>query len=329
MRLSGTRVLAGVALALAAVGGAAAAHAQEGDAPVPTRPVMVRAQPPGDTDPPVVVDRLAPATVLTVQADGFEPNTTARVAQCVDGAGCTNHHSARFDDDGYAAFQYLITDDVGGSGDCRLDAPRCTIELRAGEDLAVIDTVFVDAAPAPGTIAVEPSDELTVGDLVTVTASEFAPGAELTVMVCAAPSASGSRCGAPGPEVSLPIETAGSATTEITVPAEVGADAVACGRRSRCQVVVASDDVGVWARPATLDFAAGPSPGYSGGRVLVGIAAAIALLALAGWLISSTDWRPPPEADASPIDDAEYADLDREAEAFPEPADGEDQLVHP
>ena len=42
------------------------------------------------------------------------------------------------------------------------------------------------------------------------------------------------------------------------------------------------------------------------------------LLAVAVWLVRSTDWRPPREADSSALDDAELADLDREAALFEE-----------
>lgn len=305
------------ALALTVLG-AARAQAQEGDGSVATATVTVRAQPPGDLDPPLVIDRLAPQTVLTIQARGFEPNTTGRVAQCVDGERCTNRHSARFDDDGYASFQYLVTNETDESGGCRLDGSRCTVELRAGDDEVVVDTVFIDAAPSPGILSIQPGGNLAVGDPLAVGLTGFAPGARATVLVCAAPSAGGPRCGAPGPEVPLTIGEDGAAEAEITVPAEVGVDRVACGRRSHCQVVVASDQIGVWARPARLGFADGPSPDYAGLRVVAGLTAALLLLALAALLIRRTDWRPPPEADASAIDDAEFADLDREAEEFVE-----------
>jgi hypothetical protein len=42
----------------------------------------------------------------------------------------------------------------------------------------------------------------------------------------------------------------------------------------------------------------------------------LALLVVAVWLVRSTDWRAPREADSSAIDDAELADLDLEAALF-------------
>lgn len=324
------RLLAGLVFAagaLAVLGptgavGGGGAWAQEGS-DVATRRVVIRGGSIEDGAAPVVVDRLAPQTVLVVEASGFAPDTTGRVVQCVNGSSCGNSLAVRFDEDGFARFQYLVTDDTGGppgSGRCRLGEPRCTIELRVGEATSVVDTVFVDDAPPPGELGVDPRTDLMVGDTITVTADGFDPGAELTLLVCAAPSTGGSRCGAPGPVVPLTVDAGGSADATITVPPEVGADRVACGRRSLCRVVVSSDEVGAWARPVALSFAAAPGADYDPTRVVVGLAIALGLGAGAVWLIRSTDWQPPPEADGSAIDDAEYADLDLEAELFVDPA---------
>lgn len=317
-------------VALVVALGAGDASAQD-DGEVATRIVVISA-PTEDVDRPLVVDRLAPQTVLRVQAGGFDSDTTGRVVQCVDETRCRNALPVRFDEHGSATFEYLVTDEVGEAGGsgrrCRLGEPRCTIELRVGDSTSVIDTVFVDEAPPPGSLGVDPRTDLLVGDTVTVTASGFAPGAELTVLLCAAPSTSGSRCGAPGPVVALTIGGDGSAEAEMTVPLEVGSDRVACGRRVPCRIVVSSDQVGVWARPVTLAFAEAPRVDYHLTRVVLGLAVALGLGVLAAWLIRSTDWSPPPEADSSPIDDAEYADLDLEAEQFVDTAiDGEPSSV--
>ena len=73
-----------------------------------------------------------------------------------------------------------------------------------------------------------------------------------------------------------------------------------------------------FARPVALDFRTTPAARYATGRLLLGLAAASALLVTAGLLIRSGDWSPPTEADASSIDDVPFADLDAEAEAFVE-----------
>ena len=43
---------------------------------------------------------------------------------------------------------------------------------------------------------------------------------------------------------------------------------------------------------------------YDAGRLVGGLAAAAVLLAVALWLVRSTDWRPPSEADAPELDRA-------------------------
>jgi len=307
---------------------AASAQAQEttgtlGDGAaveVPTRTVSVRAQSPDRLDPPLVVDRLSPQTLLEVRATGFDADTTGRVVQCADGSGCENGVPVRFDDDGSARFQYLVSEEVGGAGRCRLGASPCTVEFRVGGSQSVLHTVFVDESPPAGTLVVDPDEGVRVGDAVTVALSGLEPDAEATVTVCAVPAAAGTRCGAPGPEIPVVADSDGSATTEVAVPATVGTDEVACGRRSACQVVVQSDDAGVWAPPTGLGFASGPTADYDAGRVAAGLAIALTLVAVAGFLIVTTDWRPPLESDSSPIDDADYADLDLEADQFEERA---------
>ena len=306
----------------------AGAQQDEGDRDaVPTRSVVV-APSSERVDRPLVLDRLDPQTVLRVRASGFEPDTTGTVMQCLDGSRCRNGLSVRFDEHGDASFQYLVTDEVGtgtDDGRCRLGRLRCTIEIRAGESTQVIDTVFVDEAPSPGMLMVDPDTGLAVGDEVRVTASRFTPGAELTLRLCAAPGSSDARCGTPKPAVPLTIGADGSAQARITIPAEIGADEVACGRRAPCLLVVSSEEVGVWARPAPLAFAEGPSPDYDRDRLVIGLAVALVLGALATWLIRSTDWSPPAEADGAAIDDADYADLDLEAEQFVDVGDEREQ----
>lgn len=194
---------------------------------------------------------------------------------------------------------------------------RCTIELRVGESLTIIDTVFVDKAPPPGRIAVSPSRDLLPGDTVTVAVSGFAGEVSLNLMVCAAPSTRGARCGAPGPDLALLTNADGAASVEIVLDIhEVGANRIACGRRVACTMVVTSDDAVARALPVTLTFNDAPGATYEAGRVTIAIVAALALLVVAIWLARSTNWTPPRDADGRAIDDADYADLDLEAERF-------------
>jgi hypothetical protein len=268
---------------------------------------------------PLVIDRVDPATVLTINASGFSVDAIGVISQCQERTPCRNRLPVRFDGGGGAIFQYLITDDVSPGGRCRLGAARCTLELEVDETVLVVDTVFVDEAPAPGELTIEPEGGLRVGDSVTAIASGFPSGAELVLSVCAGLDSSGPRCGKPGPTIPVTAGADGSAEATLTVPAEVGADRVACGRRSQCRLVVTSADLGAWARPVPLSFAGAPGADYDLDRLIAGLVAAVGLVAVGIWLWRSTDWRPPPEADASAIDDAEYADLDAEADAFVDP----------
>lgn len=320
-------VLAGLTAAVSATGilGSVASAQDEERAEVATKALIVEYRPEQELAVGLIVDELEPETVVTISASGFEANTTGSVEQCIAGSRrlCRNRLSVRSDDRGSAIFQYLITNNFAEGADeaksCRLGTERCTIELRVGDKTSVIDTVFIDAAPPPGRLDVTPGRNLVIGDTVTVAASQFQPGAELTVLVCAAPSTSGTRCGAPGPVAPLTIGSDGTAeATMILDVNEVGSDRVACGRQVTCRIVVTSDQIGVRARPATLTFTSFPGADYDGARLITGLGVALILILFAAWLVRSTRWDPPREADSSPIDDAEFADLDLEAAQFDE-----------
>lgn len=304
-------------LLIAAAVLATGASGQEPDE-VPTAALVIEREDADVIDVPPLADELAPSTVLTLRIVGFDADTTGVVMQCVLGAFrvCDNRIPVRFDDDGDATIQYLVSDAISEDG-CRLGGDRCTLEVVAGDGTAVVDTVFVDAAPPLGRLTIGPSGDVRPGDEVIVTAEGFPADAAITVMVCAWPATSGDRCGAPGPEQTFTTDGDGRAEVGLTLDVdEVGADGVSCARRTVCRIVVASDEVGVRARPVTLQFAGAPGVQYDSARLLAGLAVAATLLVLAASVTMSTDWRPPTEADATAIDDADYADLDAEAEAF-------------
>lgn len=302
--------------------GTAAPSSEAADDQV-ARQTLVIQQTDVDDFVPTIVDELAPETVLDVRAIGFEPDTTGSIRQCVHGRAvvCSNQISVRTDDEGRARFQYLVTDHFHerqeAEGRCRLAAAPCTIELRLGDDVGIAYVVFVDAAPPPGTVRVEPRAGIRVGETVDVALTGFPPGAELDVTVCALPAVRGSRCGPPAPTGSVVVGADG--TAEISLGFEttrVGADGIRCGPRRACHVVVSSEEATVRARPVALAVAAGPGPRYDGWRVTLGLAGAVALLGAAAWLLVTTVWDPPRESDGSAIDEAELADLDREAAEF-------------
>jgi hypothetical protein len=313
-------------VALIGIGAGAGAQSDQPPAAAVGPRVHIQYQPEEDIVAPLIIDELAPVTVLTIHATGFQRDTTGTVRQCLHGSQrrCQNQLQVRFDDKAAATFQYLVSDEVGsaaGSDEpCRLRAPRCTIELAVGDKISIIDTVFVDEAPPPGRLEVTPRRGLLIGDTVTVITSQFPPGADLTLMICAAPSTSGARCGAPGPQVALTIGPDGTAQTDMVLDAaDIGTDRVACGRRVTCLMVVTADQLGVRARPTPLNFAEAPGADYVTTRVIIGLAGALALVVLAGWLIRSSNWDPPSESDATALDDVDYADLDLEADQFDEP----------
>ena len=214
------------------------------------------------------MDALAPSTVLTIHAHNLDGDTTGTVRQCVDGARhrCGNRLAVRSDSSGRATFQYLVTAEAVADGDepCRLDGPRCTIELTVGAASIIVDTVFVDEAPPPGRLQVTPHRDLEVGDTVTVTATGFPPGVDLEATVCVAPATTGSRCGPPAPVIPMTVGLDGRTSARMRLDvAEVGADRVACGRQAACRVVVELGSV-LRSRPAgradLSHHAVGPLP---------------------------------------------------------------------
>ena len=313
-------VLAALAASWAA-SSAAAAGPPDDPVPVATTALEVTYQPEDERASPIIVDSLAPSTVLTISAHNLDGDTTGAVRQCVDDARqrCGNRLAIQTDSSGRATFQYLVTAEAVADGDepCRLAGPRCTIELTVGGASIVVDTLFVDEAPPQGRLDVTPHRDVDLGDTVTITATGFPPGVDLEATVCVAPATTGNRCGSPAPVVPMTVGADGRAIARMTLDvAEVGAGRVACRRQATCRVVVSSDRTFARARPVGLTFRSTPSARYSTGRLLIGLAAASALLVTAGLLVRSGDWSPPTEADASSIDDAAFADLDAEAEAF-------------
>lgn len=305
----------GVLLFLAVFAVAAPATAQDEQPDVATRTIRIESSPPDQQSDPVVVDRLDPTTVLIVEASGFGSDITGGVQQCSIGPTrvCRNHVPVRFDQNGHAVFQFLITDDGG----CRLVDDRCILELTAGTRRTVVDTVFVDAVPDPGRLTVSPDHDLRTGDTVTVSASGFPSDVTLIATVCAAPSTRGSRCGLPAPEVMLVTDASGAASAAMMLDVEeVGSDGITCGGVAVCHVVVMADEPGVRASPVGLEFLDAPPTTYDGTRVVVGLLTAVLLLTASVLLIRRTDWRPSSELDSSAIDEAEYADLDAEVERF-------------
>jgi hypothetical protein len=281
-----------------------------------------------------VADRLVTETVLQMYGFGFEPFTRAVAEQCVPNGfpRCGNPIPVQFDADGEARFQYLVSDEFLDlrpvPGGCKANTAPCTIVVRAvdGNTHGAIQTIFGDALPPPGRIEVTPSSGLSLdGERVTVEVHDYPPGVTVTAMLCAAPDATGPRCGKPGPTAPLVVGRDGTGSTALVIePGRVGEQSVPCSRGDDCGVSVASDDVFARAPVVQISFAAPPGAGYDPTRLALGLGLAVLLVAMATWLILRTDWSAVGEAAAPEIDDADYADLDAIIAALPPE---EDELV--
>ncbi len=274
-----------------------------------------------------VADGLESSTVLQIRATGFEPNVSGFAQQCAPSEfnRCANVIPVRFDADGEARFQYLVTDHflLGGRlpGRCRPVAAPCTVIVadvhrhRRGE----IQTVFGSTVAPAGHITVTPTDGLSLdGETVRVEVRDYPAGARVTAALCAAPDAIGRRCGQPGPSASLVVGSDGTGRTRLRIePGPVGPELASCSRGDDCGVSVVSKNVFARAPVVPISFAAPPGASYDGNRLLVGLALAGLLLLIAVGLIWRSDWSAVGEAAAPEIDEADYADLDAIIAALP------------
>jgi hypothetical protein len=161
-------------------------------------------------------------------------------------------------------------------------------------------------------ITVTPERELVDGSTVTVSVSGYPPGVDFEAVLCRAPDAPSARtCGAPGPRAPVTIADDGTAETALVVSqGRVGTAELPCTRRTICGVALISDDVHVRAATVPISFAGRAGPEYDPTRLATGLGVAALLLVVALWLMVTGEWRPPQEADASALEDADYADLD-------------------
>jgi hypothetical protein len=284
-----------------------------------------------------VVDQLRRETVLQMTVHGFETFARVTARQCAPTviARCFNPIPVQADEDGVARFQYLVTADFAFGrpvpGRCRAGTAPCTIVVSDGDgdsdDRARIQTIFGDTVAPPGRIAVSRADGLSLdGATITVSVTDYPPGAEVFAMLCAAPDAAGRRCGAPGPQAPLIVGADGTGSTKLVVePGPVGTAGAACTRGSDCGISVAAPGVFARAPVVPISFAGRGGASYDAGRLALGLAVALLLVGIAAWLILRSDWAAVGEAAAPEIDDAEYADLDAIIAALPPEED--DELV--
>jgi hypothetical protein len=264
----------------------------------------------GFPPPPPIVDELPSGAVLRITARGFAPHENGTVQQCA-GAMCVNSFPVTFDELGVARFQYLLQTDAAPFT-CRADAAPCVVRVSTEADRAFLRTVVGGPAPQTRLVSVAPPPrDLDDYTELTVSVQNFLPGERLQAVLCAAPETSGAtRCGAPGPVAHFAVGADGRGSTVMVVRrGSVGTEQIACGRETPCGVVVQSPS-GVAAGPVVVvDFSLGPAASYSAARVLVGLGIAVLLLVLAAYLIRTTDWRKPSEAETPDLDSASLIEL--------------------
>ena len=152
---------------------------------------------------------------------------------------------------GEAQFQYLISADIQDSrrvsDRCRAATAPCTVVVRAleGDTHGAIQTIFGDEVPPAGESRCHARRDLSLaGETVTVRVRNYPPNVAMTAMLCAAPDATGPRCGAPGPTAPLVVGRNGSGSAKLAIaPGRVGPERESCSRGDDCGISVASDDV--------------------------------------------------------------------------------------
>lgn len=278
------------------------------EADVPPLPVVAIDASAGDRGGVApAVDGLEPAGAVEVRAIGFHSSERGRVelcaAQVASAPSCAARFPVLFDEDGAAAFQYVLRTSavVGGCG-----AGRATCLVRVTDDTGRSGTSQVVAGDRQNgpEVQVAPATGLREGTVVAVSVRPVAPGTPVVAVLCAAPGVGDlSGCGAPG----TPSRAGGSGEAASTVTVD---RSTPCGPGRGCAVVVLSGDGFVAAPPVPVSFSLGAGPRYRSGRVAGGLLVGLAALAGAAVLRRRTDWRQPSEA-ATPEMDA--TDLQTEA----------------
>ncbi|MDP1807487.1 MAG: hypothetical protein Q8K72_20080, partial [Acidimicrobiales bacterium] len=268
----------------------------------------------GDADrflPYQPVSGLVPDAVVRVRVDGFDWHERGSVRQCVVELGhqtaCGEPFPVQFDGDGRADFQFAVRGDIA-AGACRIGQPTCLLRVagESGDRQVSVQTVLVDVL-TPGEVRIEPAVPLADGQTVDVIVSGFPPGATATAVLCAPPEIYDARlCGLPDPTSTFAIDPAGTGRTTLTVSAgRLGSEAALCGPRRVCGVAVVVGGGFVAAPVTPVQFSLGPGVAYDGGRVLLGVLVALALIGAALVIARRTDWTKPTEAATPDLDSSD------------------------
>jgi hypothetical protein len=244
------------------------------------------------------VGDLHDGSVIVLGLNGFAPDTTGTIAQCVyrDGGltSCGNFFGVRFDATGTARAQYQVSL-AGLSSPCSSYIRPCTIVVDDHHGRrAVGATIFGRPLPAPGVITVSPAIGIRRGERVTVAVSGYPPGVDVFV----------ARCTPSGTWVPLACTRLDSDQT-MTVAADGSAHTVVDARGSASRLAVLSEDVWARATVVRLTFREPAGPSLATRQTVLALAVTVALLAIAAWLGLRTDWRAPSEAATAELDAAQ------------------------
>lgn len=260
-----------------------------GSTPLRSATIHLVSPQPGALPPvPRMVGDLHDGDVVVVGLSGLEPHSRATVHQCPTAApaagSCRAGLPITASGQGLATVLVDLRDrlDVAGSADADCREPAgCSIVVFGSARLEVI-TVFERPAPLPIKVSAAPA-RIPPGSRVTASAEHLPPGTDVSFVVCRPSRPGEADCGTP--TESVRVDRSGKASAPVTVgPGR-------CPRGGTCAVAVVAGDGGPLAF-ARLQLIGRSGATYADERVQAGLAIAIALLLVAGWVLRRTDWTP-------------------------------------
>jgi hypothetical protein len=243
--------------------------------------------------PMTALGNLVDGDVVAVRAHGFASNASGQVAQCqrvgANFDGCFNAFPIHFDEGGFAELLYVVREPAGCS-------PTCTLALAAGDEVASSLLYFGSAVPPQPRVAVDYEAPLGTGDPVTLTVSDATPGARLRALACRPHTPVPGGCRAvPGLE-QIDVGSDGGVVARGVLGRVTGW----CDRGARCALALVDESDALAAEVSRMSFAPSTVTHYDRRRLLAALVLAAALLAIAAWLVRSTEWKEPSEASVEP-----------------------------
>ena len=281
-----TRSTSLFAIATALIGTLATAGATA--ASEETRPADVSVQPQREDRfalPARALDRLASRATVTIAGSGFSSGTTATVQQCSANGTCAASLPVTFDESGSARFLVEVTErfatSAGENVDCSGPIARCVITVGTAKETAEVPIVFeVPASPPPRVFISKVRARS--GDVVRVTARGFPARSSARVTQCVPRS-----CETGATRTAIAFDDRGDATVDYRVRTTGG-----CRLGRPCAVAVVVPGLITGANVAPLAFTGSSTAAYTPSRLMFGVGLAVVLLALAAWLLATSDWSP-------------------------------------